>query len=272
MKPLLLLGVGKVAQAINTRVKGTRQVRGTTRDPNRIFEFDQAGMEPIIMPWPSADIISPLAVDAQVVVSFAPDGKTDAVLAPACAGANKIVYISSTGVYDLQAGTIDDTTAAAPASDDNRLRLEAEQIWRDAGAIVLRCPAIYSPDSGLHLRLRSGAHKIPGDGTNFMSRIHVQDLVTIILAALDSDVANETFVVGDLAPAPHLEVVNWLCEQLDLPRPEHIPIEEAPATMRGNRRVNPERALGTFNVKLAFPTYREGFLDCLDQLDKSARN
>lgn len=272
MKSLLLLGVGKVAQAINARVKGTRVVRGTTRDPNRIFEFDQAGMEPIIMPWPAAEIIQPLAGGTQVVVSFAPDGKTDSILAPACNEASKIVYISSTGVYDVQAGTIDDTTPAAPATDDNRLRLEAEQIWRDAGAIVLRCPAIYSPDSGLHLRVRSGTHKIPGDGTNFMSRIHVQDLVTIILAALDSDVAQDTFVVGDLAPAPHMEVVGWLCEQLDLPLPEHIPIEGAPATMRGNRQVKADRALSTFNVKLAFPTYREGFLDCLNQLDKDARN
>lgn len=272
MKPLLLLGVGKVAYAINTRVKGTRPVRGTTRDPNRIFEFDLAGIEPIIMPWPSGEIIQPLAVGAQVVVSFAPDGKTDAILAPACAGASKIVYISSTSVYDLQVGTIDDATPAAPSSDHGRLRLEAEQIWRDAGAIVLRCPAIYSPDSGLHLRVRSGAHKIPGDGTNYISRIHVQDLVTIILAALGSEVANETFVVGDLFPASHMEVVEWLCQQLELPLPEHIPIEEAPDTMRGNRQVNPQRALTTFAVQLEFPTYREGFLDCMSKLDKEARN
>lgn len=272
MKSLLLLGVGKVGLALNARVRGTRKVQGTTRNPNRIFEFDHAGMEPIIMPWPACEIISPLAKDAQVVVSFAPDGNADKVLAPACTDAAKIVYISSTGVYDFGAGTIDDTTPVAPETEEARRRYEAEKIWLAQGAIVLRCPAIYSPDNGLHMRLRSGAHKVPGDGTNFISRIHIDDLVTLILAALDSNVSGETFVVGDQSPAPHIEVVTWLCEQLDLPLPDHIPIEEAPLTMRGNRCVNPSRALETFKVKLKYPSYREGFLACLNELDKQAKN
>lgn len=272
MKSLLLLGVGNVGRALNLRVKGTCLVRGTTRNPTRIFEFDQAGMEPIIMPWPAAEIISPLAQDAHVVVSFAPDGKTDAILAPACAHAAKIVYISSTAVYDLAAGTIDDTTPVAPETEDAYRRVEAEKLWLAAGAIVLRCPAIYGPKNGLHMRLRSGAHKIPGDGSNFISRIHIDDLVSIVLAALNSDVKGETFVVGDVSPAPHQEVVTWLCRQLDLPMPEHIALEEAPLTMRGNRCINPSRALETFGVKLRYPSYREGFLACIQELDQESNN
>jgi nucleoside-diphosphate-sugar epimerase len=272
MKSLLLLGVGAVGHALNARVKGSCPVRGTTRNPARIFEFDHAGMEPIIMPCPAAEIISPLADGAHVVVSFAPGGKTDEVLSPACAHAAKIVYISDTGVYDLAAGTIDDTTAVAPETDDAHRRVEAERIWLSAGAIVLRCPAIYGTENGLHMRLRSGAHRIPGDGSHFISRIHIDDLVSIILAALTSASRGETFVVGDLSPAPHIEVVTWLCQQLDLPLPEHIPLEEAPLTMRGNRCINPSRALATFGITLKYPSYREGFLACIKELEQGSPN
>lgn len=263
---LLLLGVGQVGLTLFTMVKSTRRVVGTTRQPQRIFELFHEGIEPIVMPWPSADVIAPLSEGADVVVSFPPDGTTDAILAPACLHSRSIAYISSTVVYGLEAGTIDDTT---PVSADNQpalLRIEAEKIWRSLGANVLRAPAIYGKDRGLHTRLLDRSYRLPGDGTRISSRIHVEDLSALILAALDCGLKQRTWVVGDAKPTSHNEVVGWLCNRLDLEAPPSVPLEEVHYTQRANRNVDGSGALKELKVSLKYPTYKEGFAACLEQL------
>ena len=106
------------------------------------------------------------------------------------------------------------------------------------------------------MRVTSGAHKIPGDGTRFLSRIHVEDLAALALAA--SRVRGETYVVGDLEPAPHGEVVRFIAEEYRVPMPPYVPLDEVHETLRADRRVDPSRALRELGVSLAFPSYRVG--------------
>lgn len=263
-RKIFLLGVGNVGKAIATRLdakrrNGSIQIIGTTRNPNRIFEFVDRGWTPIIMPWPSAEVIESIAEDADVVVTFPPDGTTDAILAPGCKAARSLVYISSTGVYGKYSGTINDTTPVDKENHAAAPRLEAEEIWREQGAIVLRAPAIYGPDMGLHLRLKNGDYSIPGDGTNMVSRIHVDDLVSLILACFERGKTGETFVVGDRQPASHQEVTAWLCDRLNLPLPPHSPLEDVSAQLRGNRVIDASRVWHQLGVEMQYPSYKEGF-------------
>lgn len=256
---LLLLGVGMVGRAVFDAARETRHVIGVTRKPERLFEFVDLGIDPIVMPWPSAEVIAPLSHEADVLVSFPPDGETDAILAPACAHARCVVYISSTSVYGNQSGTIDNTTAVSADSEAAALRIQAEEIWRSVNATILRAPAIYGQNSGLHIRLQQGNFAIPGDGTGMVSRIHVEDLAQIILSVFDSGRRKETFVVGDLMPATHKEVVTWLCDQLKMPLPRFSPLEEVSAQLRSNRAIDATRTLEELGVRLKYPTYKEGF-------------
>ncbi len=262
---LLLLGVGEVGLTIARMERGARRVIGTTRQPERIFELFHEEIEPIVMPWPSAEVIAPLAKGADVVVSFPPDGSTDAVLAPACLESKSIVYVSSTVVYGMEAGTIDDTTPTAEDNQPARLRIEAERIWRSLDANVLRAPAIYGPSRGLHRRLQDGSYRLPGDGTRISSRIHVDDLCTLILAVLNAGLKQQTWVVGDALPTSHNEVVSWLCDKLHLDKPPSVPLEEVHYTQRANRKIDGSRILQELGVRLKYPTYKEGFTACLDQ-------
>jgi nucleoside-diphosphate-sugar epimerase len=262
--PLLLLGVGPVAMAVLRAAGKDRKVYGTTRQPMRVFELFHEGLEPIVMPIAVAEIIEPLARGAHVLASFPPDGSTDAILAPACRSAAKIVYISSTSVYGNVRGKVDDTTPVCHDDPGSALRLEAEQTWRDAGAIVLRAPGIYGKHGGLHTRLKEGSYRIPGDGTGVISRIHVDDLAAIIIAALERGTPKTTFAVADLAPVPQIEVINWLCNKMNVPVPDSIPLSEAPSHLRASREVDPSKALAELGVNLKYPSYREGFADCLE--------
>jgi nucleoside-diphosphate-sugar epimerase len=267
-RPLLLLGVGQVGQAITELCRDSRRVVGTTRDPKRLFDLFHERIEPIVMPWPSADVIAPLAKDADVVVSFAPDGKTDGILASACMEAHSIVYVSTTSVYGGRTGTIDDTTPIEELVEANALRIEAEKIWRSVGANVVRPAAIYGSSGGLHKRLAEGTFKLPGDGSNMSSRIHVEDLAAMILGLLASEEQGRTFVVADELPATHLEVVSWLCEQMNLPMPQSADIESVHSTLKSNRSVDGSGIRKLLNYKLKYPTFREGYAAVLASAGK----
>jgi nucleoside-diphosphate-sugar epimerase len=199
----------------------------------------------------SAELLTKhLGPNTHVVVCFPPDGTTDAVVAPIVSG-HAITYLSSTAVYGD--GVIDDTT---PLVDTPGPRRDAEKIWQAAGATILRCPAIYGSDRGIHVRIQRGEYEIGGDGGSFTSRIHVEDLAALVLAT--RDVRGETFVVGDAHPATQDEICRWVASKLGVPMPPHVPLDQVHPTLRGNRRVDGSRALRVLGVTLQYPTYREG--------------
>lgn len=196
------------------------------------------------------------------VVTFPPDGVTDAQLAPLLRSARAVSYLSTTGVYEDLAGVIDDETPL-PASPSPKYAavLAAEQSYRSVGGAVLRSPGIYGHDRGIHVRLLRGDFRLSGDGSRFGSRIHVDDLAELLLASARAP--SETFVVGDHEPCRQHELVSWLCGRLGLPFPASAPLEQVHETLRRNRRVDASRALSRLGVTLRYPSYREGLADAL---------
>ncbi len=255
---VVVLGAGYAGLAILRRAReaGLRAL-GTTRDAGRAAALTREGIEAFFGGVLDPALLHALGPQDHVIVTFPPDGTTDAALAPALLPVAAVTYLSTTGVYDDRRGVVDDATPLPDApSARARARLEAERAYRDVGATVLRCPGIYEADRGLHVRVRSGQHRIPGDGTRFTSRIHVDDLAALALAA--GAVRGETFVVGDEAPAAHGEVVRWICEAWGVPMPPYAPLEAVHETLRADRRVDGGRALRVLGVKLRYPSFRDG--------------
>lgn len=182
------------------------------------------------------------------------------------AGAERIIYISSTGVYGRQIGVIDENVNVDDQNNETAARLAAERIWKDQGAIILRAPALYSHETGLHLRLRNGTYRLPGDGSGYTSRIHLKDLARLIISAFEKPLGKGSiYVVGDLKPATQKEVVTWLSAQMNLPMPEAVPLNMVSSHLSSNRRILPTKILSELGIELEFPTYREGFIDCLKE-------
>lgn len=288
---LLFLGVGNVALAVNSLANEYSTKCGTTRRVDYVSVLESVAISPILIsgvaprglenpaelqsqtsrglreiaePWGDISAaISEACADADVLVSFPPDGITDSILARACGSARKIVYISSTGVYGSVSGVIDETTDVDRRSPRAASRLQAENIWRDLGAIVLRAPGIYGRNYGLHVSLAQNKFRIPGDGRRYSSRIHDEDLARIILRAFEVGKKGSVFVVGDRSPAPYIEVVTWLCERLNIPLPESVPLEQVHHTLQADRRIDSTRALSELQIELKYPSYKQGFLQCL---------
>lgn len=258
--PYLVLGAGYVGARV-ARIARSRghSVTTSVRSKERAAELRSEGFH-VLEGELDAGLASLVDERTHVIITFPPDGETDQRIAPALARGASISYVSTTGVYDDRRGDIDDTTPVPKRPSERSQRyLSAESLYRSVGGTVLRSPAIYGPDRGLHVRVRSGQHQIPGDGSRFISRIHADDLAELLYAA--RAVRGETFVVGDLEPARHLDVVRFVCEAYGLPLPPFVPLERAPTSLRADRRVHAQRALERLGVTLRYPTYRQGMAE-----------
>lgn len=235
----VLTHVRSDARAIALRAEGFEVLQRASLGPN------------------DAALSNAVTASTHVVVAFPPDGSTDASIAPLLARAAAVTYVSSTGVYGDLRGVIDDTTALPdPPSARAAKILDAEDVYRQVGATVLRCPGIYGPERGLHMRVVRGEHEIPGDGTRYLSRIHVVDLAQLVIAS--AALRGATMVVGDDEPARHIDVVSFICTSWAVPMPPSVPLESVHESLRADRRVDASRALAETNVVLRYPTYREG--------------
>jgi nucleoside-diphosphate-sugar epimerase len=180
-------------------------------------------------------------------------------LLPALAGkARRVVYLSTTGVYG-PARHVDEHTPVNPRTERQRLRVTAEEAafegpWE---ALVLRPAAIYGPGRGAHVAMREGRYKLAGDGSGFISRIHVDDLAAIVSAALASDLTG-AYPVADEGPCSQREMAEFVAGLTGLPMPPSVPREQADETRQGDRRVDGRAIRRLLGVGLRYPSYREG--------------
>lgn len=272
---LVIVGGGFTGAAVARRALGGKSpVFATTRSADRARSLTALGVVSVLSPTLDPNGVRALVDEStRVVVTIPPDGATDAAIAPCCAHAAAIVYVSSTGVYGDASGRVDETTAIDPGAPRALARLAAEHEWRTAGATVVRAPAIYGPGRGMHLRLARGELIVAGSGSRTVSRVHVDDLAFALCAVLERGARDAVYVMGDLAPAPHIEVVQWLCDALGIPPPVAAPDAIPDETLSHDRRVDSSRIRSELAFDLAYPTYREGYLNSLradrEQLDQA---
>lgn len=171
---------------------------------------------------------------------------------------SRVVYLSTTGVYG-SAVEVDERTIVAPNNPEGIARVLAEQAIQSGpwSSIVLRPAAIYGPGRGVHERIRAGTFRLGGDGSNYVSRIHVDDLAAHVEAALFCDVTGE-WPVADEDPATSREIAEFCASFLNAPMPESVPAESLHHTRRANRRVDGSAVRRALGLELAFPSYREG--------------
>ena len=184
-----------------------------------------------------------------------------------------LVHLSSTSVYEGRtAEWMDEDTEVDPATAFGQAQAEAERIYldcyRENGLPVRICRAatIYGPHRTLRERLEGGAYTRVDDDEQWVSRIHVHDLVAALVAAWKRGRAGETYLLCDDEPATEREYAEITADLLGLPLPPPLPREDirqelgaagferrAVVGRCSNRRMH--EALG---VELRYPSVREG--------------
>jgi nucleoside-diphosphate-sugar epimerase len=176
----------------------------------------------------------------------------------------RVVYLSTTGVYGA-ASQVDETTPVAPRTEREQLRAQEESAvlagpW---GALVLRPAAIYGPGRGIHTSIREGKYLLLGDGGNYVSRIHVDDLAVHAEAAMLSGITG-AYPVADEEPCTSRAIAEYCARLLSMPMPGAATAEQLGETRRADRRVNASAIRRLLGVQLKYPSYREGIAACLE--------
>ena len=182
-------------------------------------------------------------------------------------------YLSTTGVYGNTDGRMvaEDAPLAADV-ERSRRRVEAEAGWRalcDGHGLplhVFRLAGIYGPGRNQLIQARDGkARRIVKPGHQF-SRIHVDDIVQVLLASIAHPNPGAAYNVCDNEPVEPARVSEFACDLLGVEPPEPVTFEEAAKTMspmgvsfwQDNRRIDNSRIKHDLGVELRFPSYREG--------------
>jgi nucleoside-diphosphate-sugar epimerase len=199
------------------------------------------------------------------ILSTIPPNEGDPVLAAyrneiAASGA-WIGYLSSTGVYgDTRGAWVDES---APTGTGRRTaRSEADAAWLGLGARVFRLPGIYGPGRSPLDRIRAGAATridVPGQ---VFSRVHVEDIVSGVIAGFDGPPG--AYNLADDLPAPQSDVLAYGCALLGRPVPPLLSLEQANLSPQArafyaeNRRVANGKAKRVLGWTPRYPDYRLG--------------
>ena len=177
--------------------------------------------------------------------------------------ANWVGYLSSTGVYgDTQGAWVDES---APVGNGRRTaRADADLEWQAMRDVrVFRLPGIYGPGRSALDRVREGkAHRIDLSDQVF-SRIHVDDIVSAIVASFDGPAG--MFNIADDQPSSQNAVIEHACDLLGHEWPLLQSIDEAGLSpmARGfyaeNRRVSNAKAKRLLRWQPTYSDYKQGF-------------
>lgn len=212
-----------------------------------------------------------LQVASHILSSVPPDRDSgeDPVLARYAGALSRtpakwIGYISSTGVYGDTGGAWVDE--GAPIGTGRRAaRAEADAAWQALApdrVRVFRLPGIYGPGRSALDRIREGAAKridLPGQ---VFSRVHVEDIVSGIVAGLDGPPG--TYNLSDDLPCAQNAVIEHGCRLLGVEPPPLLSLEEAElspmarAFYAENRRVANGKAKRVLGWVPAYPDYKAG--------------
>ncbi|MEC9347210.1 MAG: SDR family oxidoreductase [Pseudomonadota bacterium] len=212
-----------------------------------------------------------------VLSSVPPDDDGDPVVRAcaaqlrACSTLQWVGYLSTTGVYgDRQGGVVDESSELRPAGRRGERRVTAERQWLDLfpdappAVQVFRLAGIYGPGRGPFRALRDGtARRIVKPGQVF-SRIHVDDIATVLAASIARPEAGGIYNVCDDNPAPPQDVVAHAAMLLGVEPPPEIPFAEAELSPMArsfygeSKRVANDRIKRVLGVTLRYPGYVEG--------------
>jgi len=192
------------------------------------------------------------------------------VLGPALSKRQRwIAYVSSTAVYGDQKGawTHEDSPLNA-ASPTGLRRLNAERAWSRACVglplVIFRLAGIYGPGRSALDRVREGKARRIEKHNHALSRIHVDDIVTLLAASLASPNQHRIYNVCDDEPAPTSDVVTYAAGLLGIEPPAPEPFESAAMSSAAeryfleSRRISNALAKASLGWRPQYPSYREG--------------
>lgn len=288
MTDVLILGCGYTGLRLGRRLaRDGHRVTGTTRSDDRAARLEDAGLRALRLDLSDPEGLRRLRGEAPEVCFYlvpplretGPDGSrryrdpTDDVLrALRRAPLETFVYGSSTSVYGDRGGeAVDETAVPRPDAPVGRARLEAERsvlaggwTW-DARPRIGRIAGIYGPGRTMRVAIAEGRYRLVEGLDAWSNRIHVDDLVSGLIAIWRRGRNGRVYNLCDDLPHRSSDFARLVARLCDLELQTLSP-EEAErrwgadrlARKKGSKRVSNRRLREELGVELRHPTFREG--------------
>lgn len=280
---VLILGLGWSGCALARHLQALgAYVAGTVRDPASAPR-DGLRRHPLgADATPSPALLDEIAQAEAVLCSVPPDADGDPalrLLLPALRASPAlrwVGYLSSTSVYaDRAGGWVDERSAADATEAAGVQRLRAEARWRalagerGIASAVFRLPGLYGPGRNALLQLAQGrARHVVRPGLLF-NRLHVDDLVTVVIASMQRPCVDGLYLPADDEPAPPQEVLAFAAQLGGFAMPPAVAWDDpalSPTLRRfyqSNKRIDSRGTREALAWAPRFPSYREGLRDLL---------
>lgn len=159
-----------------------------------------------------------------------------AILDDIVGSARGLIYLSSTSVYgDHQGAWIDEDAERAPLSDVGAMRRDIEDAVLDVrrddfSALVMRLVGIYGPGRTIADYIVKGRYKLVDGGRKVSNRVHVDDIVSAIVAAVArAPSGSRAYNICDGDPRSVLELAELARDVLGIDLPEEVSLTECEA-------------------------------------------
>lgn len=293
MLALLIVGFGDVAKrAVPDLLARYAPVRALVRSVDAARDAAARGVEPVVADLDRPDTLAALAGLADCVLHLAPpapsgerDDRTRALVhalsargmvsqgSPPARRVQRLVYVSTTGVYGDCAGAwIDETRPVNPQTARARRRVDAEQALGEWGALagvcvsILRVPGIYAADRLPVERLARGAPALRAEDDVYTNHIHADDLAQACIAALARGAPGRVYNVVDDSAMTMGEYFDLVADRAGLARAPRLARADAArrlsptalSFMSESRRLANRRMKEELGVALRYPTVHEG--------------
>ena len=290
----LIVGCGYTGRRLARRLQSRWRVLATARSDAVAATLRDAGIGVVAADLDAAPAPAALeqAAHGAAIAYLAPppDAGTDdprlAGFLRALGTAQPVVllYMSTTGVYgDTRGEVVTEDSPLLPANDRARRRVAAEaeaQRWcaaREVRCVVLRVPGIYGPGRLPLERLRHGEPALRPEDAGPGNRIHVEDLVTACVAALERPVQG-AFNVTDGNAASTTEFLQRTAALAGLAGPPLVALADAPgrispgmlAFLRESRRVDNRRMREELGVEPRYANLDDGIGASLAELREAS--
>jgi len=278
---MLILGCGYVGKKVaQVCLNSGMQVSAFTRSPDHAKQCQALGISPVLANSP-IDIPIKICQSITHLLDSIPLTRQDAAMfasqvnfIPRIASKFQSLqwagYLSTTGVYgDAKGAWVDEETRCQPQSERGKHRLLAEQAWLQSSfpVEIFRLAGIYGQKRNIISRLMAGHYKaVAWQPEHYASRIHVDDIVSTLMAAMAKPRAGRILNVADDLPLPHSQYVQRVASMIGAPAPMILTPEEGKIQLSStalsffsdNKRINNQRLHHELMTELHYPTFRHG--------------
>jgi dihydroflavonol-4-reductase len=260
---------------VRALLERNHKVRGLVRQVENGLMLEKQGMELRVGDVRSEASIRELGDDCEVIFNLVAScriepSESKIILQDAArnlfriadrAVLKKYIWCSNVSVYGYPKLTdrLTETSPLKPAYALGKQTVDAENLARESlPSIAIRVPSIYGKGRDFVAALRESRLRLLNGGDNWSSRIHVDDLVSLLSAAAGAPMPLNLEVTAARAFGMLGRAMNSLSGERQYQLSENVI-----GLLTGNYFCVNDKIKNELGVKLLYPTFRDGYKEIL---------